>query len=204
MKKILVLLFVSLLAYNPLFASKVGDRTVGIGLGMLRANFTYSSQKEGVTTYSISDSENFVSEEVRVAKYFKYGRVGLAAGIGNKKSFTLNGADVSAKNKYIGIAYDYVFYNFKKFTPYIGAVLSYIKTTFEVYGYTADADGACYGIEAGMTYDINDRWELDFGARYLTSDAKWSNETEFFGTNFKDEVDINNVKQLYLEINYKF
>ena len=184
MKKTVVFASLMLLIGSSAFAGKVGDFGVGFEFGSLKSDATssingVSSDADLSTTY----------EAIRLGKYYDFGRLGLAAGLINKEKGT--------DGKYLGVNYDYMFYNKSQFTPFIGATVAY---NWNQANYDIDHNGLMYGPEVGFVYDISDKVELEIGLRYLKSNVDGSKTV--LGNNIK--VDVDSVVQYYIGIGYKF
>ena len=184
MKKTVVMASLMLLVGSSAFAGKPGDIVGGFEFGGLKSDA--SSSVNGVkadgdlsTTY----------EAIRVGKYYDFGRIGANAGLMNKD----NGTD----GKFMGVSYDYMFYNKSQLTPFIGASVSY---SWDEANYDVKHDGWQYGPEIGIVYDLSNKVELEVGARYLGSNVDGSKTV--LGHDVKVEVD--SVVQYYMSVSYKF
>lgn len=185
MKKSLVCALI--VGTTSLMAAKVGDVGVGFEFGGLNSDAT--SKVNGVSSDGDIDT---TYEAIRVGKYFDFGRLGLAVGKINK--------DKGTDGAYIGVNYDYMFYNDSKFIPFVGGVVAYNKNTWEGNGISIDHNGMQYGLETGVVYDLNDKFEIEAGARYLKSNVK--GDTTVSGN--KIELEVDSDIQYYLGLNYKF
>ena len=112
------LLCVLLVGATSLMAAKVGDIAIGFEFGGLNSNAT--SKVNGVSSDGDIDT---TYEAIRLGKYFDFGRLGVAIGKVNK--------DGGTDGEYIGINYDYMFYNDSKFIPFVGGLVNYSKNTWE-------------------------------------------------------------------------
>lgn len=177
-KKSLIIASLFLVSATSAIAAQVGDSIVGVELGGMYTN----------TSGSSSNSNNTIYEAIKVGHYFTYGRAGMAVGHGNSH----NGLETN----YLGGLYDYMFYNDTKFTPFVGAVLAYSKSTIKDPNFTVNATGFSYGPDAGLTYEINREFDLEIGARYLASNIS--------GNDAQTIVDIDNITQYYVGLNYAF
>jgi len=189
MKKSLVLVSLLAIGSTAAMAAKVGDTIVGVEFGGQHANYTTTA-----VSSSTSASENTTYEAIKMLKYIKYGRVGVSLGHANPKN--------GSKTNILGVAYDYVFYNDSKFSPFVGAVVSYSTTTAA--GFGSNINGLAFGAEAGLTYDISSKFDLEIGARYLASNASGNDTQTIAGTPINVTVDIDNITQYYFGVNYKF
>lgn len=187
MNKSLYLAALLLVGSTNLMAGKIGDSSIGIELGALNSDATY--KLNGVSYDGDLDT---TYEQLKVGKYFDFGRIGASVGIMNKE----DGTD----GYFIGTSYDYMFYNDSKLTPFVGANVSYSWNEWKGAGITVDHDGYQYGVEAGAVYDISQSIEVEVGARYLESTVDGS--TTAFGN--KIEVDVDSVVQYYVSLAYKF
>ena len=184
MKKNIVVASLMLLVGSSAFAGKAGDMAVGFEFGGLKSDATSSvngvkSDGDISTTY----------EAIRVGKYYDFGRLGLNAGLMNKD----NGTD----GKFMGISYDYMFFNKSQLTPFIGASASY---SWNEANYDIKHDGWQFGPEIGVVYDLSNKVELEVGVRYLKSNVDGSKT--ILGNDVK--VDVDSVVQYYIGIGYKF
>lgn len=184
MKKTVVMASLMLLVGSSAFAGKPGDIVGGFEFGGLKSDA--SSSVNGVkadgdlsTTY----------EAIRVGKYYDFGRIGANAGLMNKD----NGTD----GKFMGVSYDYMFYNKSQLTPFIGASLSY---SWNEANYDIKHDGWEFGPEIGIVYDLSNQVELELGVRYLKTNIDGSKNV--LGNDVK--VDVDSVVQYYIGIGYKF
>ncbi|MFK5938890.1 MAG: hypothetical protein QM497_10900 [Sulfurimonas sp.] len=117
MKKSLVLASLLLMGSTAAMAGKVGDTTIGAEFGAMHTSSTATATNlTSGANASESGSDNTTYEAIKLENYFDYGRVGLTLGHGNSK----DGVD----SNYIGMSYDYMFYNESKITPFVGASLS--------------------------------------------------------------------------------
>lgn len=184
MKKIVLSASAILLLSTSAYAGKIGDYGIGFEFGGLKSNATSSTN--GVS----SDGDlNTSYEAIKIGKYFDFGRVGASIGLMNK--------DKGTDGEFIGVSYDYMFYNETKLTPFIGASVSY---SWNEANYDIEHNGFQYGPQAGIVYDITDKIELEAGLRYLESNVDGSKNIS--GNTVKIEVD--NVIQYYIGIGYKF
>lgn len=184
MKKSLVVTSLLLLACSSAFAGKPGDMAVGFEFGGLKSDA--SSYLDGVK----SDGDiSTTYEALRFGKYYDFGRLGVIAGFMNK--------DKGTDGKFVGVNYDYMFYNKSQFTPFIGASVSY---SWNEANYDVKHDGWQYGPEIGIVYDLSNKVELEVGARYLGSNVDGSKTV--LGHDVKVEVD--SVVQYYMSVSYKF
>jgi len=159
MKKSLVLASLLLMGTTAAMAGKVGDTIVGAEFGAMHTSSTATATNlTNGTSASESDSDNTTYEALKVGKYFEFGRVGATLGHGNSK----DGVD----SNYIGLSYDYMFYNESKITPFVGASLSYAKATAEGDGFSVDETEVNYGAELGLTYDISNNIELNLALAF--------------------------------------
>jgi len=197
MKKSLVLASLLVIGSTSAMAAKVGDTIIGVEFGgqHVSSTTTATNLTTGVSA-SASGSDNTTYEAIKVGKYIKYGRVGVTLGHGNSKN--------GVKSNYLGASYDYVFYNDSKFSPFIGAIVAYSKTTATGSGFTVNENGFSYGGEAGLTYDISSKFDLEIGARYLSSNASGDDTQTISGTPVKVTVNVDNITQYYFGVNYKF
>lgn len=197
MKKSLVLASLLLMGTTAAMAGKVGDTIVGAEFGAMHTSSTATATNlTNGTSASESDSDNTTYEALKVGKYFEFGRVGATLGHGNSK----DGVD----SNYIGLSYDYMFYNESKITPFVGASLSYAKATAEGDGFSVDETGVNYGAELGLTYDISNNIEFELGARFLASNMSGDDTQTISGTPVKVDIDVDNIQQYYFGLNYKF
>jgi hypothetical protein len=187
MKKEILLVSMMLMASTSAMAAKVGESGVGLEYGALKSNAV--SRVNGVT----ADGDlSTTYEALRVGKYYDFGRIGATVGIMNK--------DQGTDGKFVGLNYDYMFYNEGKFIPFVGASLSYSKNQAKGTNYTIDHNGMQYGIEAGGVYELSDKVDLEVGARYLKSNVDGG--TTVSGNVIAVEVD--SVTQYYISLGYKF
>lgn len=184
MKKIVLNTSIALMLSTSAFAGKIGDYGIALEFGGLNSNA--KSSVNGVS----SDGDLSTSyESIKIGKYFDFGRVGASIGLMNK--------DKGTDGEFIGVSYDYMFYNETKLTPFIGASVSY---SWNEANYDIEHNGFQYGPQAGIVYDITDKIELEAGLRYLESNVDGSKNIS--GNTVKIEVD--NVIQYYIGIGYKF
>ncbi len=187
MKKEILLVSIMLIGSTSAMAAKVGQSGVGLEYGALKSNAV--SHVNGVT----ADADlSTTYEALRVGKYYDFGRIGASIGLMNE--------DKGTDGKFVGINYDYMFYNEGKFVPFVGASLSYSKNQAKATNYTVDHNGMQYGIEAGGVYELSDKVDLEVGARYLKSTVDGS--TTVSGNVIAVEVD--SVTQYYISLGYKF
>lgn len=187
MKKSFLLALMLLAGSVNAMAGKVGDVGIGIEVGALSSNAV--SRVNGVEADGDIDT---TYQAIRLGKYFDFGRLGVALGLVNKDSGT--------DGEYIGITYDYMFYNDSNLIPFVGVVATYSSNTWEGSGISIDHDGMQYGVEAGAVYDLSDKIELEIGARYLESSV--DGDITVGGNTIELEVD--SVVQYYIALNYKF
>jgi outer membrane protein W len=197
MKKSLAVASLLLIGATTAMAGKVGDSIVGVEFGAMHTNSTATvTNLTNGASASVSGSDNTSYEAIKLAKYYDFGRVGAVLGHGNSK----DGVD----SNYIGLSYDYMFYSNSKFTPFIGASLSYAKATAEGEGFSIDETGINYGAEVGLVYDISKHMEFEIGARFLASNMSGDDTQTINGTPIKVEIDVDNIQQYYFGLNYKF
>lgn len=187
MKKGLLLALMLLIGSTSAIAGKIGDVGIGIEVGALSSDAV--SRLNGVEADGDIDT---TYQAIRAAKYFDFGRLGVALGLVNK--------DGGTDGEYIGITYDYMFYSNSHLTPFVGVLAAYSSNTWEGSGISIDHDGMQYGVEAGAVYDLSDKIELEIGARYLESSV--DGEITVGGNTIELEVD--SVIQYYMALNYKF
>jgi len=196
MKKII--LATALIASSSLLsAAQVGDISMGIEFGTLKSDATAKATIEGIGTFS--DNSAGVSttyEALTVGKYFDFGRIGVGLGYGNKKD------DVSTT--YIGVNYDYMFYNKSTFTPFIGGILSYSSSKYDDDYVSITETGFSYGFEAGTTFEISKHFDLEIGARYLWSNVEGDTTETILGRDVKIKIDTDSIQQLYFGVGYNF
>lgn len=184
MKKSVAIASLMLLIGSSAFAGKAGDTAIGFEFGGLKSDAT--SSVDGVS----SDADiSTTYEAIRAGKYYDFGRIGLNAGLINK--------DEGTDGKFIGVNYDYMFYNKSQFTPFIGASLAY---NWNEANYDIKHDGWMFGPEVGVVYDISNKVELEIGARYLKSNVDGSKTV--LGHDVK--VDVDSSVQYYIAVGYKF
>lgn len=176
-----------LIGSTNVMAAKVGESGVSLELGVLKSNAT--SYVNGV---SADGDLSTTYEALRIGKYYDFGRIGVSAGIINE--------DQGTDGKFIGVSYDYMFYNDDKLVPFLGASFSYSKNEAKGTNFTVDHNGMQYGIEAGCVYELSDKIDLEAGARYLKSNVDGS--TTVSGNIIDVEVD--SVVQYYISLGYKF
>ncbi len=191
MKKSMLLASLLLIGSTSVMAAKVGEMGISLEVGALNS--------DAVSRVSGIESNADISttyEALRFGKYFDFGRLGVAIGLINE--------DKGTDGKYIGINYDYMFYNDSKFVPFVGVAVAYNSNKWEGSGVNSginiDHNGMQYGVEAGLVYDLSDKFELEVGARYSKSSV--SGDTTIGTT--KIEIDVDSSTQYYLSLGYKF
>jgi hypothetical protein len=178
---------------TSMFAAKIGETSVGFEFGASNTNATTKATNlnTGVSA-SETGSTDTTYEGIKVGNYFDYGRVGVSVGHVNEKD--------NVSGNYLGLTYDYMFYNDSKVTPFIGGTVAYSDAPVDFSPLNFHETGMEYGGEIGILYDISKELDLEIGARYLASSAS-GNQTV---SNIKVEVDVNTVMQYYFGLNYKF
>lgn len=192
MKKSL-LLSLLLIGSTSAMAAKVGDKSVGIELGMSNTKSTAKTTNLNTgVSFSTTDTTKATYEAVKLGQYFEFGRVGVALGHINKKD------DVSTN--YVSAIYDYMLYNDSKFTPYIGGLVSYSDGTNNYSSFDFHETGFSYGAEIGLLYEISKSFDLEIGVRYLGSNVSGDDTVQ----NIKVNVDVDNITQYNFGLNYNF
>ena len=166
-------------------AAKVGEIGVSLEVGALKSD-AFSRVNGGS---KVDGDLSTTYQALRVGKYYDFGRIGASIGIMNE--------DKGTDGEFIGVNYDYMFYNENKLVPFVGANLSY---SWNEANYDIEHNGMQYGIEAGAVYDISDKIELEFGARYLKSNVEGDKTV----AGNKIEVEVDSVVQYYISLGYKF
>ncbi|WP_457748730.1 opacity family porin [Sulfurimonas sp.] len=166
------------LSVTGAMAAKVGDNTIGVEFGSMKINSTYNTSLINSSNFS----EDKTYESIKFLKYIENGRVGIIFGHENTKN------DINAN--YMGINYDYMFYNNSKFLPFIGGTANYTRRKDKNSSFTET--GVSYGAEAGLLYMVTSEVDVEIGARYLMSNVSGNN------------VDIDDLTQIYFGINYNF
>jgi len=197
MKKSFVLASLLLVGSTGVMAANIGETVIGVEFGAMHTSSTGTATN--LTTNvsgSATSSDNTTYEALKFGKYFGFGRVGAMFGHGNSKD--------GVSSNYLGVSYDYMFYNQGKFTPFVGASLSYAKATATGDGFMVDETGFNYGGELGVIYDIAKNIELELGARFLASNMSGNDTQTISGNPIKVNIDIDNIQQYYFGVNYKF
>lgn len=187
MKKEILLASMMLMASTSAMAAKVGESGISLEVGALNSNAV--SRVNGVQSDGDIDT---TYQALRFGEYFDYGRLGVTVGMVNE--------DGGTDGKYIGVNYDYMFYNGSQFVPFVGAVAAYSANTWKGSNLSIDHNGMQYGVEAGVVYDISDKVEVELGARYLKSNV--SGDITVAGN--KIELEVDSVTQYYISLGYKF
>ena len=196
MKKI-ILASMFVLGSSLLSAAQVGDIGIGFEFGTLKSDATNKATNLGTGVSANGDGDvSTTYEALLIGKYFDFGRIGLALGYGNKKD--------DLTTTYFGVNYDYMFENKSKFTPFIGAIVSYSSSKYDDSLISLTETGYNYGFEAGTTFEISRHFDLEIGARYLWSTVEGDTTETIAGQKIKVEVDVDSVQQIYFGIGYNF
>ncbi len=203
MKKLISsLLMVGLVGSLVLNSAEIGQTVIGVEAGQLKSSFDVKyTDSSGVVQYD--DTQDVTSNYVGIkfAKYLEYGRVNLLLGYVQNESFTIDVVHNTTNTSYIGLSYDYMFYNSSKIIPFIGIGGVYSRTTIESdLGGNMMLRGFNYGGEVGVVYDGWKKFEIEAGARYLISNV--SKNEDYWGD--KLSIDVNSDIEYYLGVNYKF
>ena len=97
----------------------------------------------------------------------------------------------------LGIGYDYLMGE-NDLKPFVGVMLGYGR--YDLNDYNFEIDGAVYGVQAGVNYEINKNFSLDAGYRFLKSTL---NETYRDGASDADFA-IDDFRNWYIGLNYSF
>lgn len=167
-----------------LMAAQVGEQGIKVEFGGLKTNATakFNGTKQDAdlsTTY----------EMISYGKYYDFGRVAVFGGIMNK--------DKGTDGKFMGIGYDYMFYNKSPFVPFIGANIAY---SWNEANYDIKHNGLIYGVSTGLVYELTKDVDLEIGARYFKSSIDGSKTVN----GAKVQLDVDDVVQYYLSVGYKF
>lgn len=184
MKKSLLLTSVLLIGSTSLMAAKVGEQGIGIEVGALKSN------AESSTNGVVSDGDLSTSyEALRYGKYYDFGRIGASVGIMNE--------DQGTDGKFVGLSYDYMFYNDSKRVPFIGASVGY---SWNEANYDIEHNGFTYGVEAGVVYELSKEVDLEVGARYSKTNIDGSKTISGNVVN----IEVDSTMQYYFAVGYKF
>lgn len=187
MKKSLLLASLLLIGSTNIMAAKVGEVGVGLEYGVLNSDAV--SRTNGVSADGDLDT---TFQALRIGKYYDYGRLGASIGTVNK--------DAGTDGQFIGVSYDYMFYNDGKIIPFVGLTAAYSWNEWEGSGISIDHDGLQYGVEAGIVYELSGTIDLELGGRYLESNV---DGTKTVGAT-TIELDVDSAVQYYISIGYKF
>ena len=202
MKKGLILASMLMLSSTVLVADSAKEWFIGGEFGGTNVNVNVKVSELTTGTNNSEDvSYKPTYEAFKFGKYYKTGRLYGFYAHQNKKDETT--ADT------IGIGYDYLFKNFGKVVPFVGAQAMYTKVKF---GFENDNDrkksneinsrkGFGYGIGVGVIYPVTESVEVEAGIRYVKTDIEYS-ETYTNGNSAK--IEIEDFTQYYLGVNYKF
>lgn len=184
MKKSILLAAILLIGSTNVMAAKVGEQGIGIELGLLKSDA--ESRVNGVTYDADLDT---TYEALRYGKYYDFGRIGASVGIMNE--------DQGTDGKFVGLSYDYMFYNDSQIVPFVGASLAY---SWNEANYDIEHNGFLYGVEAGVVYELSKELDLEVGARYSKSSVDGSKTISGAVVN----IEADSTMQYYFAVGYKF
>lgn len=173
-----------LIGCTNVMAAKVGEQGIGIEVGALKSNA--ESRVNGVAYDGDLDT---TYEALRYGKYYDFGRIGASVGIMNE--------DQGTDGKFVGLTYDYMFYNESQIVPFIGAHVGY---SWNEANYDIEHDGSIYGVEAGVVYELSKELDLEVGARYSKTNIDGSKTISGNVVN----VEVDSTMQYYFAVGYKF
>ena len=100
-----------------------------------------------------------------------------------------------------GVGYDYL-HGADKLKPFIGifagnGFLEFDNSEFEM-------DGMIYGVQAGLNYEITSNTSFEAGYRFSKTSMEYSKHDTFFGSDYSYKAEIDEIKNWYFGLNYKF
>lgn len=189
MKRIIIgaALAASLLSTQALAKDASTNGFVGLEIGSTSYDLKGVNQTTGV---SASADDTGGSQSLKAGKYLgDAGRVYAVIGRVNA-----DGADLQN----YGIAYDYLIYNSSPITPFIGATVGY--QSIDIDNSVVDLSGLTYGLELGLLYEINQKFELELGYRHNFHSTDDTVVVSGQSLKFTSEK----VSAWYIGANYKF
>lgn len=196
MKKSLILASMLMLGSTALVAGDAKEWFVGGEFGGMNI-YTKTSVTISGTSASEDDSYKPTYESIKFGRYYETGRLyGFYAHQNKKEEVTANT---------FGVGYDYLFKNFKKVVPFIGAQAMYTKANIDddtIKLLEVDTPkGFGFGAGVGIIYPVTDSVEIETGVRYVKSGME---DSQTYANGNSAKIEMKDYTQYYLGVNYRF
>lgn len=184
MKKVMIAIALAALIFP---VAEANERNyIGIDLGNTTAEVTVTSIGLGINE---SADDYGGSQTLKLGHYFN-----------DNQRAALSYHNINAEDASFGMLclhYDYLMGE-HALKPFAGVIIGYGR--YDLDDYNFEIEGAMYGIQAGLNYELNSQFSVDAGYRFIKSTM---NETyRFLG--FDADFKIDDFRNWYIGLNYSF
>ena len=100
-----------------------------------------------------------------------------------------------------GVGYDYLI-GTDKLKPLVGIIVG--QGFIEDDDSDNEMDGMVYGVQVGLNYEVNQNVSLEAGYRFLKTDMEYNENGTYLGYDYSYTAEIDEIKNWYIGLNYKF
>lgn len=184
MKKLITITTLSTLLF--INANAQEHNYIGLDIGNTTARSTVTSIGLGINESSDDDGG---SQTLKVGHYFNDNHRAAVF------YHNINADD--AKFGMLCLGYDYLIGE-DSLKPFAGVLLGYGR--YDLDNYDFNIDGAMYGVQAGLNYEINSYFSLEAGYRFLKSTMNETYRESGYDADFK----VDDFRNWFVGFNYNF